>query len=60
MADPEVVYNPGGFLFAGQRPLSRRYHDDIKVWLVQSQDPNVCLISQIDITMCFIYNLSAM
>ena len=33
---------------------------DIKVWLVQSQDLNVRLISQIDIVMCFICNISAM
>ena len=44
--------------------ISVRYHDDVKttskVWLVQSQDPDVRLISQIDIAMCFIYNISAM
>ena len=43
---------------------SVHYHDDVKttlkVWLVQSQDPDVRLISQIDIVMCFIYNISAM
>ena len=43
---------------------SVRYHCDVKttlkVWLVQSQDPDVRLISQIDIVMCFIYNISAM
>ena len=44
---------------------SVRYHDDVKmtskVWLVQSQDPDVrLLISQIDIVRCFIYNISAM
>ena len=60
MGDTEEVYNPGGFISAGKRPLSRRYHDDIKVWLVQSQDLDVWLISQIDIVMCFIYNISAM
>ena len=40
---------------------STRYHDDVKttlkVWLVQFQDPDVRLISQIDIVMCFIYNI---
>ena len=40
--------------------LSRRCHDDIKVWLVQSQDLDVRLVSQIDIVMRFIYNISAM
>ena len=45
---------------------SVRYHDDVKttttskVWLVQSQDPDVRLILQIDIVMCLIYNISAM
>ena len=43
---------------------SVRYDDDVKttskVWLVQSQDPNIRLISQIYIVMCFIYNISAM
>ena len=43
---------------------SVHYHDDVKttvkVWLVQSQDPDVKVISQIDIVMCFIYNISAM
>ena len=43
---------------------SVHYHDDVKtilkVWLVRSQDPDVRLISQIDIVMCFIYNISAM
>ena len=60
VADIEVVYDPGRFISAGQRTLSRRCHDDIKVWLVQSQDSDVRLISQIDIVMCFIYNISAM
>ena len=32
----------------------------MKVWLVQCRDPDVRLISQIDIVMCFIYNISAM
>ena len=52
----EVAYNPGGFLSAGQlsRPLSQGCHDDIKVRLVQSQDPDVSLISQIDNVMRFI------
>ena len=57
MADTEVVYNPGGFLSAGQRPLSQQYHDNIKV---QSQDPDVRLTSQFDIVICFIYNILAM
>ena len=43
---------------------SARYHDDVKtalkVWLVQFQDPDVRLISQIDIIMCFIYNILTM
>ena len=43
---------------------STRYHDDVKttlkVWLVQFQDPDVRLISQIDIVMCFIYNILTM
>ena len=59
MADTEVVYDPGGFLLD-----SVRYHGDVKttlkVSLVQSQDPDTRLISQIDIVMCFIYNISAM
>ena len=42
---------------------SVRYRDDVmttlKVWLVQYRDPDVRLISQIDIVMCFIYNISA-
>ena len=52
MADIVEVYDPGGFFSAGflsQRPLSRRCHDHIKVWLVQSQDLDVRLILQIDI-----------
>ena len=59
MADTKVAYNPGGFLSAGKPLLFRRlicYRD----WLVQSQDPNVRLISQTDIVMCFIYNMSAL
>ena len=36
VTDVEVVYDPGGFLSAGQRPSSRRCHDDIKVRLIQS------------------------
>ena len=43
---------------------SARHHDDVKttlkVWLVQFQDPDVRLISQIDIVMCFIYNILTM
>ena len=43
---------------------SVRYHGDVKatlkVWLVQSQEPDVKLISQIDIVMRFIYNIIAM
>ena len=63
MADTGEVYNPGGLIsaeFLSQRPLSRRCHDGIKVSLVQSQDLDVRLISQIDIVMCFIYNVTAM
>ena len=63
MADTEEVYDPGGFLSAGffsARPLLRQCHDDIKVGFVQSLDLDVRLISQIDIVMCFIYNISAM
>ena len=60
VADTEVVYDLGGFLSAGWCPLSQWYYDDIKVWLVQSQDPDVSLISQIDIVMCFIYNMLVM
>ena len=63
VAETEKVYDSGGFIsaaFLSERPLSWRCHDDIKVWLVQSQDPDVRLISQIDIVMCFIYNISAM
>ena len=59
MTDTKVAYDPGGFLSAGKPLLFRRlicYRD----WLVQSQDPNVRLISQIDIVMCFIYNMSAL
>ena len=61
MADTEEVYGPGAFLSAGflsERPLSRRCHDNIR--LVQSQDFDVRLISQIDTVMCFIYNTLAM
>ena len=42
---------------------SVRYHDDVKttttskVRLVQSQDPDVRLILQIDIVMCLIYSI---
>ena len=32
------------------------YHDDV---MVQSQDPDVRLIFQINIIMCFVYNMSA-
>ena len=43
---------------------SVRYHSDaktaLKVWLVQPQDPDVRLISQIHIFMCFIINISTM
>ena len=60
MADTEVIYDPGGFFLLD----SVRYQDDaktiLKVRLVQSQDPDVKLISQIDIVTCFIYNISAM
>ena len=56
----DKVYDPGAFLSAGQRSVSQRCHDDIKVLLVQSQDPDVSLISQMDIFMYFIYNISAM
>ena len=62
MADTEEVYDAGGFLFAvflSKRQLSRRCHDDIKVSFVQYQDLDVRLISQIDIVMCFFYNISA-
>ena len=55
VAETEKVYDSGGFIsaaFLSERPLSWRCHDDIKVWLVQSQDPDVRLISQIDIVMC--------
>lgn len=31
VGDTEVVYNAGGFLSVGQRPLPRRGHDDITV-----------------------------
>ena len=31
VADAEEVYDPGGFLSAGECQLSRRCHDDIKV-----------------------------
>ena len=58
MAGTEEVYDLGGFL--SERSLSRQYHDNIKVLLVQSQNLDVRLISQIDIVMCFIYNVSAM
>ena len=63
MADTEEVYYTGGFLsaqFLSERPLSQRCHDNIKVLLVQSQDFDVRLISQIDIVMYFIYNILAM
>ena len=60
MVDTEVVYDLGGFLSAGYCPLSQWNYDDIKVWLVQSQDHDVSLISQIDIVMCFIYNMFVM
>ena len=53
-----MVYNPLGFL--SECTLSQRFHDDIKVRLVQSQDPDVTLISQIDIVMCFSYDILAM
>ena len=57
-ADTELVFSPGGFHYAVYA-LSRRCNGDIKVWLVRSQDPDVRLISKIDIVMCFIYNISA-
>ena len=42
---------------------SVRYLDDVmmtsKVWLVQYWNPDVRLLSEIDIAMCFIYNISA-
>ena len=57
VADTEVVYDSGGFLLD-----SIWYHGDdkikIQVWLVPSQDPDARLILQIDILMCFIYNIS--
>ena len=60
VCNPAVVCDTGRFLFTIYRPLSRRCHDSIKVWLVQSPDEDVRLISQVDIVMCFIYNISAM
>ena len=60
VANAEMVYDPGGFFLLD----SVRYYGDVKttlkVWLFQSQDPDVRLISQIDTVMCFIYNISAM
>ena len=54
VVDTDVAHNPAGFLSAGQLPVSRSCHGDIKVWLVQSQNPDSRFISQIDIVMCII------
>ena len=54
VVDTDVVHNPAGFLSAGQLPVLRSCHGDIKVWLVQSQNPDSRFISQIDIVMCII------
>ena len=54
VVDTDVVHNPAGFLSAGQLSVSRSCHGDIKVWLVQSQNPDSRFISQIDIVMCII------
>ena len=59
VSDTKVAYDPGGSRSVGQRPLSRRLHDDIKVWLLQYQDLNVRLISKIDIVIWLIYNILA-
>ena len=58
VAEIEVVYDLEEFLSAGEHPLSQQCHDGFKVLLVQSQGPDVRLISQID--MCFIDYISAM
>ena len=59
VSDTKVAYDLGGSLSVGQCPLSLRFHHDIKVSLFQYQDLNVRLISQIDIVICLIYNISA-
>ena len=51
----DVIYNPRGFLADGCRPVSARWHDKIKVSLVQSQDPYVSLISQMTWSCVSIY-----
>ena len=55
MPDTEVVCNPRRLFFCC---ILRQFHSDIKVWLVQSQDPDDRFILQIDIVMRFIYNVS--
>ena len=60
VAGTEVVHDPQGLLSA----IHVRYRHDAmatsKVWLVQYRDPDVRQISQIEIVMYFICNISAM
>ena len=55
-----VAYDPGGFLSLDSICYRDNVKTTLKVWLVQCQDPDVKLILQNDIVMCFIYNTSAM